>query len=278
MTMVSEAENDGELTDRESELIRSAIEFDDVEVEEILTPRVDVIAVEDDLSLDEVADTFAESGYSRLPVYHDTIDNIIGVVHEKDFYMARLKKKETKLEDLVNTLGGSVGRDGLAAQLAHHGADVDDLALALFHHVRQNGLGAVEGTAYMDIDDPHKVGVAHLDHGHALHQTGVVYQNVHRADLDLDLCHHGVDGVLVGNVCHIAVGVDAGSLVGGHAFSKLVSEEQLKQMTAPHLAMPSAMEKPMPWAPPVIRATLPCRLNADRSMRFSFFTVSKLIF
>ena len=66
MTMVSEAENDGELTDRESQLIRSAIEFDDVEVEEILTPRVDVIAVEDDLSLDDVADTFAESGYSRL--------------------------------------------------------------------------------------------------------------------------------------------------------------------------------------------------------------------
>ena len=48
ITMVSEAENDGELTDRESQLIRSAIEFDDVEVEEILTPRVDVVAVEDD--------------------------------------------------------------------------------------------------------------------------------------------------------------------------------------------------------------------------------------
>ena len=100
VTMVSEAEKDGELTNRESELIRSAIEFDDVEVEEILTPRVDVIAVEDDMPLEEVAQTFAESGYSRLPVYHDTIDNIIGVVHEKDFYMARLKK-ETKLEDLV---------------------------------------------------------------------------------------------------------------------------------------------------------------------------------
>ena len=100
MTMVSEAENDGELTDRESELIRSAIEFDDVEVEEILTPRVDVVAVEDNTSLDEVAQTFAESGYSRLPVYHDTIDNIIGVVHEKYFYLARLKK-ETSLEELV---------------------------------------------------------------------------------------------------------------------------------------------------------------------------------
>ena len=100
MTMVSEAENDGELTDRESELIRSAIEFDDVEAEELLTPRVDVVAVEDNTSLDEVAQTFAESGYSRLPVYHDTIDNIIGVVHEKDFYLARLKK-ETSLEELV---------------------------------------------------------------------------------------------------------------------------------------------------------------------------------
>ena len=100
MTMVSEAENDGELTDRESELIRSAIEFDDVEVEENLTPRVDVVAVEDDIPLEELAQTFAESGYSRLPVYHGTIDNIIGVVHEKDFYIARLKKA-TKIDDLV---------------------------------------------------------------------------------------------------------------------------------------------------------------------------------
>ena len=88
MTMVSEAENDG------------AIEFDDVEVEEILTPRVDVVAVEDNISLEELAQTFAESGYSRLPVYHDTIDNIIGVVHEKDFYLARLKKATT-VEDLI---------------------------------------------------------------------------------------------------------------------------------------------------------------------------------
>ena len=53
-------------------------------------------------------------------------------------------------------------------------------------------------------------------------------------------------------------------------FSRLASEEQLKQTVAPHLAMPSAMEKPMPWAPPVIRATLPCRLKAERSMIFSF--------
>ena len=83
----------------EGELMTMVSEAD-VEVEEILTPRVDVVAVEDNISLEELAQTFAESGYSRLPVYHDTIDNIIGVVHEKDFYLARLKKATT-VEDLI---------------------------------------------------------------------------------------------------------------------------------------------------------------------------------
>ena len=102
VTMVSEAEKDGELTNRESELIRSAIEFDDVEAQDVLTPRVDVVAVADDTPMDEVTERFAESGYSRLPVYHDTIDNIIGVVHEKDCFAALQKHdKNVKLEDLI---------------------------------------------------------------------------------------------------------------------------------------------------------------------------------
>ena len=123
-------------------------------------------------------------------------------------------------EHLQGTLGGGVGGDSLTAQLAHHGADVDDLALALFHHVGQHGLGAVEGTAHMHVDDTHKVGVAHLNHGHTLHQTGVVHQNVHGAHFGLDLGHHGVHGVLVGHIGHIAVGIDAGGLVGGKALFK----------------------------------------------------------
>ncbi len=100
MTMVSEAESDGGITDRESELIRSAIEFDDVEVEDVLTPRVDVIALEDDSTMQDLGDLFEESGFSRLPVYHDTIDNIIGVVHEKDYHIAR-RKGVTNLETLI---------------------------------------------------------------------------------------------------------------------------------------------------------------------------------
>ena len=89
--MVDQAENEGGLDEHESDLIRAAIEFNDLEVSEILTPRVDLIAVEEDETMEKVASLFVESGYSRLPVYNDTIDNIIGVIHEKDFYTARYR-------------------------------------------------------------------------------------------------------------------------------------------------------------------------------------------
>ena len=85
VTLVDQAESEGGLDQHESKLIRAAIEFHDLEVEEILTPRVDIVAVE------EIAKTFAENGYSRLPVYHEDIDNIIGVIHEKDFHAARYR-------------------------------------------------------------------------------------------------------------------------------------------------------------------------------------------
>lgn len=84
ITMVEEAQNDGEIDRNESELIRNAIEFDDIEVEDIYTSRVDIVAIEIDDGLDYIAEQF-EKGYSRLPVYRDTIDNIIGVLNQKDF-------------------------------------------------------------------------------------------------------------------------------------------------------------------------------------------------
>ena len=85
MTMVEEAQIGGGIDEHEGDLIKSAIEFNDLEVETILTPRVDIVAVSADASVGEVAKVFREHGFSRLPVYRDSIDNIIGVIHEKDF-------------------------------------------------------------------------------------------------------------------------------------------------------------------------------------------------
>jgi len=86
MIMVDEIEEEGELEEAESDLIKSAIRFDDKCVSEILTPRVDIVGIEKRATMDEVKKLFIRSGFSRLPVYEDTVDKIIGVVYSKDFY------------------------------------------------------------------------------------------------------------------------------------------------------------------------------------------------
>ena len=87
MTLVDEAESGGDIDEHEGELIRSAIEFnDDRDIVSVLTPRVDVVALEDTSSVEEAANLFRETGYSRVPVYHEDMDHIVGILHEKDFY------------------------------------------------------------------------------------------------------------------------------------------------------------------------------------------------
>ena len=86
LTIVEEAQNEGDLEAHESDLICAAIEFNDLDVKDILTPRVDVIAVDVTDSLDEIELMFRNNNFSRLPVYENSIDNIVGVIHEKDFY------------------------------------------------------------------------------------------------------------------------------------------------------------------------------------------------
>ncbi|MGM9578684.1 MAG: HlyC/CorC family transporter [Evtepia sp.] len=108
ITMVEEAESEGGLEHHESELIRAAIEFNDMEVEEILTPRVDIVAAPDTITMEELAVLFAESGYSRIPVYHTSIDNIIGLVHEKDFFSARYHN-HTDVSSLISKVFYTTG-------------------------------------------------------------------------------------------------------------------------------------------------------------------------
>ena len=86
ITIVEEATAEGEIDEHESELIRSAIEFDDVDVYDIMIPRVNVVAIADDTSMDDIAKVFLNKAYSRLPVYHESIDTVIGTIHIKDFY------------------------------------------------------------------------------------------------------------------------------------------------------------------------------------------------
>lgn len=87
LMIVDEAQQEGGIDDDESDLIRNAIEFNDLKAEDILTHRVDLEAVPMDISNEEMANTFSASRYSRLLVYNETIDDIVGVIHQKDFYV-----------------------------------------------------------------------------------------------------------------------------------------------------------------------------------------------
>ena len=100
LTIVDEVQSGGSIDEHKGELIRAAIEFDDLTVMEILTPRIQVAAVEEGSSLEQIGDTFRTHGFSRLPVYRDTIDTIVGVIHERD-YNALLYRGERSLESIV---------------------------------------------------------------------------------------------------------------------------------------------------------------------------------
>ncbi|WP_320954066.1 HlyC/CorC family transporter [Hungatella effluvii] len=86
LAIVEEAKQDGGIDEQEGSLIKSAIEFTELEAMDIATPRVDVTGIPVDADKEEIAAVFGETGYSRLPVYKDKIDDIIGIIYQKDFY------------------------------------------------------------------------------------------------------------------------------------------------------------------------------------------------
>lgn len=88
MAIIDEIEDEGVLEQQESNLVRSALQFDEITVDEIITPRVRIVAVEVSETADEISKKFLGEQYSRMPVYEKTLDNIVGVINQKDFVKA----------------------------------------------------------------------------------------------------------------------------------------------------------------------------------------------
>ena len=84
--LIDEIEEEGVLEEQESDLVQNALEFDEKTVEQILVPRVRICAVEKNADISEIRDKFISEGYSRMPVYENDIDNIIGMITEKDLF------------------------------------------------------------------------------------------------------------------------------------------------------------------------------------------------
>ena len=101
--IIDEIEEQGVLEEQESDLVRSALEFDEITVDEILIPRVNVIAIEKNTPFNEIKEKFLTDMYSRLPVYEKNIDNIIGVITNKSFFRLMNENKEN-ISDIIQEI------------------------------------------------------------------------------------------------------------------------------------------------------------------------------
>ena len=132
LTIVEEAEAGGAIGEEQSELIANAIEFNDIEAIDILTPRVDIVAVERGTPVADIKKVFKESGLSRLPVYEDDLDDIIGVINQKDLYNNNVKTiKDTEkiikpVAYVAETLKAAVLLRKMQAKRTHIAIVVDE--------------------------------------------------------------------------------------------------------------------------------------------------------
>lgn len=101
ISIVDEIEDEGVLEEDEADLVQSAIEFNDISAGEVLTPRVDICAIDKNTDKNEILEMFLQYNYSRMPVYEGSVDKIIGFINQKDFFAAVIKGVESPVESLI---------------------------------------------------------------------------------------------------------------------------------------------------------------------------------
>lgn len=99
--IVESIEDEGVLEEQESELVQSALDFDEKTAADILTPRVDMTAIDINDPPEKIREIVLRERYSRIPVYRDSIDNIFGILHTRDYLEALLKTESPKLNELI---------------------------------------------------------------------------------------------------------------------------------------------------------------------------------
>jgi putative hemolysin len=99
--MIDLSEEEGIIDNKEKELVHRSLDFNDILVGEIFTPRIDMVAVEVNQPIEKIRDIFLEERYSRIPVYEDDIDHVIGILSESDFFSQLIQQKEVNIRELL---------------------------------------------------------------------------------------------------------------------------------------------------------------------------------
>lgn len=100
-TIVETMEDEGVIDEQNADIIFGALKFNDVSVKDIMTPRVDVVCINVNSSIDEIKEVFLKNQFSRLPVYEKSKDNIIGILNQKDFFSAIIGKEKVDIKNMI---------------------------------------------------------------------------------------------------------------------------------------------------------------------------------
>ena len=192
ITMVEEANEDGDIEDHEADLITNALEFNDLDVGEILTPRIDVISVDaDDYTIEEIELKYRDSGFSRLPVYEDSIDNIIGVLIEKDFYYHLFYEKSTDIREILKDVIFTSPQVKISSLLKQFQTSKTHMAVVVDEY------GGTQGIITMEDILEELVGEIYDEHDEVIEYYKKLDDNVYlvKADVDYEdmFEHFGID-------------------------------------------------------------------------------------
>ncbi len=192
ITMVEEANEDGDIEDHEADLITNALEFNDLNVGDILTPRTDVIAIDiNEDSIEEIELKYRDSGFSRLPVYDDNLDNIVGVLIEKDFYYHLLYEKSTNIKEILKEVIYTSPQVKVSSLLKQLQNSKSHMAIVVDEY------GGTEGIITMEDILEELVGEIYDEHDEVVEYYKKIDNDTYlvKADVDIDdmFEHFGID-------------------------------------------------------------------------------------
>ena len=171
LTMVEEAETEGRIEADQSELIQNAIEFNELEAWDVITPRVDIVAIDVESTKKETAKIFAETGFSRVPEYDGDLDRILGILNQKDFHNYVDGSKET-ISDYIKPVIYVAGSMKAAVLLKRLQVNKSHMAIIVDEYGGTAGLVTMEdiieeliGDIYDEYDEEESSDIIQLQDG-----------------------------------------------------------------------------------------------------------------
>ncbi len=186
LMLVDEVEQDGSIDQNEGELLRNAIEFTELEAEDILTHRVDLEAVPITATKEQIAQVFSESKFSRILVYEESIDKIVGVIHLKDFYTGNGITGK-KLKDIISPTIFVLKNEKISPLLRQLQKNKSHIAVVLDEY------GGTYGIVTMEDILEELVGDIYDEHDDVVEEFNQVSDDHFEVDCSMDLdefCEH----------------------------------------------------------------------------------------